>query len=297
MRVLAAVALALLCTDVHCTASGTQRYYAAKQYYAGELNGLALRYGTDKQMTQHSYTETYAALFPPAEYASGTSVQLTTTGVGCEPTCTLQRAPRTRDSVLRVLEIGVFFGSSIKMWRDYFPNAEIVGVDPFLGVHGNDRAFSNPTKFLDQWRQGKVGDRIRLSVTNQHNETQLQEMVHELRHGGQKAFDLMLDDGSHDHQDILQSWGWLWPLVAPGGIYVLEDTCTSYISGYDEPANGNETTSAVIRRFLAGDGIQSKYLTPKQARQLEEQIESATIVVPPRTTKDRSETTIVVKKH
>lgn len=249
-------------------------------------------------MTQHSYTETYAALFPPAEYACGTKVQLTTTGVGCEPTCTLhQRSPRSRDTVFRVLEIGVFFGSSIQMWRDYFPNAEIVGVDPFLGVHGNNHEFSNPTKFLNQWRQGQVGDRIRLMVADQHNVTQLAGIVHELRRDGQKAFDLMLDDGSHDHQDILQSWGRLWPLVAPGGIYVLEDTCTSYVSGYDEPANGNETTSAVIRRFLAGDGIQSKYLGRRQAMQLEEEIESATIVVPPRMTKDRSETTIIVKKQ
>lgn len=284
--------------SVFVSVSGSQRFYAEKKYYAGELNRLALKYGTDKQMTQHSYTETYAALFPPTEYASDTEVQLTTTGKGCEPICTLKHRPsRSRETVTRVLEIGVFFGSSIRMWRDYFPKAEIVGIDPFLGIHGNKHKFSNPTKFLEQWRRGQVGDRIRLVVADQHNVTQLTSIVHQLSQGGQKGFDLMVDDGSHNHQDILQTWGVLWPLVAPGGIYVLEDTCTSYLSGYDEPAYGNETTSAVIRRFLSGDGIRSKFLKRSRALRLEQEIESATIVVPPLSTMDRSETTIIVKKY
>ena len=34
-----------------------------------------------------------------------------------------------KDEVFNFLEIGVFFGSSIEMWNEYFTNAKIFGMD------------------------------------------------------------------------------------------------------------------------------------------------------------------------
>jgi hypothetical protein len=34
-----------------------------------------------------------------------------------------------RDLVTNVLEIGIWDGSSLNMWHDYFPNAKIIGLD------------------------------------------------------------------------------------------------------------------------------------------------------------------------
>jgi len=34
-----------------------------------------------------------------------------------------------RDASLRILELGVASGASLLMWRDYLPNATIVGID------------------------------------------------------------------------------------------------------------------------------------------------------------------------
>jgi hypothetical protein len=36
--------------------------------------------------------------------------------------------PRKNDN-LKILEIGIFAGDSLKLWEDFFPNAEIYGLD------------------------------------------------------------------------------------------------------------------------------------------------------------------------
>ena len=66
---------------------------------ADSLLTLAERYGTDK-VTVHSYILIYE-----------------------------QYLESRRKSVLEFLEIGVLYGESLRMWRDYFPNAQIHGID------------------------------------------------------------------------------------------------------------------------------------------------------------------------
>src|ERR1051325_11492314 len=66
----------------------------------GNLAWLAAVYGTDKGATMHRYVDLYEKYL----------------------------APRRRTATA-VLEIGVHQGASLRMWRDYFPHAEIVGLD------------------------------------------------------------------------------------------------------------------------------------------------------------------------
>lgn len=44
-----------------------------------------------------------------------------------------------RDSTRKVLEIGVECGGSMLMWSEYFPNANIIGIDTKDASHLNDR--------------------------------------------------------------------------------------------------------------------------------------------------------------
>ena len=61
------------------------------------LADIADHYGTDKPLKfGHAYTNLYGPLLDPR-----------------------------RESVLNVTEIGVLFGSSVLMWADYFPKANI----------------------------------------------------------------------------------------------------------------------------------------------------------------------------
>lgn len=102
-----------------------------------------------------------------------------------------------RDKPVRLLEIGIFYGESMKLWRDYFPKGKIFGIDielppPIPGV----------TMF-----QGDQGD------------TEFLERV--AKEAG--PFDIIIDDASHVGKLTTASFRCLHRHLAPGGIYAVED--------------------------------------------------------------------------
>jgi hypothetical protein len=82
------------------------------------------------------------------------------------------------------------------MWRALFPLAEIFGVDC------NEHA---------TWPEGTV--RV---VANQ-DDPALPGLI------GGGPFGLIVDDASHEGEPTRASFDLLWPLVRPGGYYVVED--------------------------------------------------------------------------
>lgn len=127
----------------------------------------------------------------------------------------------TRTTTKRVLEFGVYMGASIKMWQEYFPNAEIVGVDWFAGLLGHGERFKDAHKFYDDWQAGKHGQRIQLIEANQGLIEHLERVVAQLRNGG--AFDLIVDDASHKNKDQQQTFGHLFDRAAS----MFWRTCTA----------------------------------------------------------------------
>lgn len=119
-----------------------------------------------------------------------------------------------RTEVLRVLEVGIGTpktmthvdayapGASLRMWRDYFPRAIIYGADV-------DREVVNDV----------ISTRIITVHCDQRSEDSLDSLLPELN--GQ--FQLIIDDGSHDIQDQGRTYTHLNRLLAPGGIYIIED--------------------------------------------------------------------------
>jgi hypothetical protein len=111
-----------------------------------------------------------------------------------------------RGTDFKMLEIGVFKGGSIALWRDYFGSeATIFGIDIDPQCAG----------FVDPPNQVRIG--------SQADPAFLQSVVKEM--GG---LDVVLDDGSHvaDHQQA--SFETLFPLLRDGGIYIIEDVHTAY---------------------------------------------------------------------
>lgn len=116
-----------------------------------------------------------------------------------------------RGSVQKVLEIGIGTteamkhvtgykpGASLRMWRDYFPGAEIVGIDIDLGVQFQD------------WR-------IRTYACDQSDPVQLLTVAQQ-----ERAFDLIVDDGSHEPKDQVRTAITLFPFLRVGGFYIIED--------------------------------------------------------------------------
>lgn len=113
---------------------------------------------------------------------------------------------------ISMLEIGVQNGGSLETWSKYFINAKnIIGCD----IDENCGALS----FEDSRIHVVVGD-ANSEITN----TKIRKIC--------ENFDFVIDDGSHASHDILNSFLIYFPLVNPGGIYVIEDTHTLYDYGY-----------------------------------------------------------------
>jgi hypothetical protein len=110
-----------------------------------------------------------------------------------------------RQDKLRILEVGVFNGASLRTWAGYFAHAEVIGADI------NFRA-----------KRHESG-RIRVEILDQGNVQDLVDIG--LKHG---PFDIVVEDGSHMWEHQTTTFKTLFPFVKPGGLYVVEDLQTNF---------------------------------------------------------------------
>jgi demethylmacrocin O-methyltransferase len=132
------------------------------------LREILHRYPTDKD-TDHSYGPIYEALLEPR-----------------------------RADVRRVLEIGIGGGASLRAWRDFFPNASVVGLDCRAECIFHEPRIST--------FQGQQADPACLEALAR-----------------QGPWNLIVDDGSHRLEDQLASLLGLWSSLQAGGLYSIED--------------------------------------------------------------------------
>jgi hypothetical protein len=112
-----------------------------------------------------------------------------------------------RDKPIKLIEIGCGGGESMRAWLEYFPNAQVFGVD----LVANTNPWNSPKE--------KPHDRYTFMHGNQASEVFWASVIKE--HGGD--WDIIIDDGSHITKDTVAAWGCLWKHVKPGGIYEIED--------------------------------------------------------------------------
>lgn len=189
---------------------------------------IGKKYGTDK--VEHQFTKYYSKLFE------------------CY-----------RNDKFNFLEVGVFFGSSIRMWNEYFPNATIYGADTFEGNQGNGNVFKNADQFYNEWKQERPSN-IELMVLDQSSETQLKLFVKYCKENNIK-FKIIIDDGSHLMYDQQITMFYLWDLIEDGGVYVIEDIHTSHQTGYDVNEDSSNTTKLMLTNVkLRNRPFRSKYI-------------------------------------
>ncbi|HEU5039129.1 MAG TPA: hypothetical protein VFT70_19130 [Nocardioides sp.] len=142
-----------------------------------------------------------------------------------------------RDEEFVLLEIGVGGyarsgqgGASVRMWRRYFPHAQIVGLD------------IQDKSFLDRPRLATVKG-------SQTDEAVLTSIID--RFGAPLV---VVDDGSHRPEDIVATFEVLFPLLPDGAVYAIEDTQTSYWPefGGSEDRESPDTTMAFVKRLIDG---------------------------------------------
>ena len=115
-----------------------------------------------------------------------------------------------RDRNITFVEIGVLGGGSLFMWRDFLgPKARIIGVD------------LNPAakKWEDHGFEIYIGSQSDRSFWHQFCEKV-------------GKIDVVLDDGGHTYDQQIVTVEELAPSISEGGIIIVEDTHTSYMSGF-----------------------------------------------------------------
>jgi len=136
-----------------------------------KLDKLAIKYGTDKFGDKHKYTPYYYNLFK-----------------------------NRQKTVKKVLEIGAGEGASLRMWRDFFPNAMI-----YSGDNNLKRLY--------------VENRIKTFYCDQSNIKDLERLI------ALTGFDidLFIDDGTHKPEDQINTCLTVMPLLKKNAIYIIED--------------------------------------------------------------------------
>lgn len=135
------------------------------------LDEVADMLGTDKALFSHGYTQYYSQLFKDK-----------------------------RKEIKAVLEIGIGNGGSLKLWRLYFPNAQIYGLD----MNENDGLMD-------------FGDRVTCYFFSQ-DEAEKLELTFK-----NKELEVIIDDASHEENRTLTSLNVLFPVMKKGGYYIIED--------------------------------------------------------------------------
>ena len=121
------------------------------------------------------------------------------------------RIVRELGPAARVCEAGVFFGGSLATWQVLFPDGLVAGID-------------NSPHAL--WPDGTI------EIRAEQDDPALPAMLRE----HSPEWDLVIDDASHDGALTARTLELLWPLVRPGGFYVIEDWFTGYgdYPGFDD---------------------------------------------------------------
>jgi hypothetical protein len=118
-----------------------------------------------------------------------------------------------------LVEIGVAWLSSIRMWHRYFPRFIIYGVDKRRGVRPWMILRDLVALRSDITKRYSFDGMVRLVYGDQSRKRDLFRVRDRI--GG--WVDIVVDDGSHVPDDQMLSFWVLYPLVKPGGFYVVED--------------------------------------------------------------------------
>lgn len=102
--------------------------------------------------------------------------------------------------IKKVLEVGIGEGGSLRMWRDFFPNAQIYGAD------------INKKWLFEE-------ERIKTFLCDETKEEDLKALIKKTG----KNLDIVIDDASHRLSHQLFMARTLLPMLKKDVIYVIED--------------------------------------------------------------------------
>lgn len=115
---------------------------------------------------------------------------------------------RFRGKPIKVLEIGIYGGGSLQMWKWYFGDrAKVTGVD------------------IDPYCKKYEESQIKIKIGDQADKKFLSKLG---------MYDIIIDDGGHTMKQQITSFAHLYDKVKPNGVYLVEDTHTSYMDAFQD---------------------------------------------------------------
>ena len=139
-----------------------------------------------------------------------------------------------RGKKITFVEVGVFHGGSIQMWKNYFgKNVKIVGID----IDENCKQFEE--------------DQINIEIGSQEDPTFWAAFREKY-----PRVDILLDDGGHTMNQQIVTFREMFPHIKDGGLYMCENCHTSYWKegfggGLGNPATFIEFTKRLIDELNA----------------------------------------------
>jgi len=186
-----------------------------------ELSLLCDLYGSDKGSfcgrCAHTYTSVYEYLFSNIRY----DVKLVfECGLGTnnpEIPCNMGIDGRP--------------GASLRMWRDYFPNAQIIGADIDKDILFSEERIK--TYFIDQTSAEKITDFLN-SFDGEYKNN----------------FDIMIDDGLHTFEAAKCLFENIFFHLKIKGVYVIEDMNENSILQFKEYFINNFTENEIFVNYM-----------------------------------------------
>jgi|25_taG_2_1085351.scaffolds.fasta_scaffold01073_8 23S rRNA U2552 (ribose-2'-O)-methylase RlmE/FtsJ len=127
-----------------------------------------------------------------------------------------------------ILEIGIFQGGSLNMWRNYFgENAQIYAID----INPECKQFEDAN--------------TRIFIGSQENAEFLEFVKSQI-----PKVDIVIDDGGHTMSQQITSFELLYEHVNSEGIYLCEDLHTSYWKDYGGGYKENKTFIEYSKDFI-----------------------------------------------
>jgi hypothetical protein len=134
---------------------------------------------------------------------------------------------RFRGQEVHVVEVGVYSGGSLPMWRDYFgPRARVYGVDiePACKIY--------------------AAERIDIFIGDQADRSFWREFSRQV-----PRVDILIDDGGHQTHMQVTTLEEMLPRLAPGGVYLCEDTHRE-MNAFNAYIDGLTRSLAVVTDYV-----------------------------------------------
>ena len=198
------------------------------------LAQLCDKYGSDKgeikteghpyPWASHNYTDYYSRLFDHCRSSIKTVFEC---GLGTNNTQVLSNMSESGKP-----------GASLRVWRDYFPNASIFGADIDKGILFEE-------------------ERIRTGYMDQTDATSIKTYFEGL---GVGAFDFMIDDGLHTFEAARSLFESAIEYLAPHGVYVIEDMHLWDLLKFEEYFRGKPYQVDLVSLFRPTDKVDGNNL-------------------------------------